>query len=346
MRIFQFFLFVFLLYPFLRTNAQSDSVAFFNRQIEIISLLEKDDWAGLVALLENLRGKVPDSDQCRTAPELRLLYGHAALVSGKNNAAVSQFYCICDSATSSTLTRWESWTREALAKTNQSVAARYLHADALARLNKMQGSKTELDNALKTNQNHTPSLNARGVVGWILYKNGEAKYRFSCIKDWQKVEATVPQFADAWINHGVSRFLEGAPDTNIRKECFFPALRADPENCMALNGLTVSYFHERKEEKFAEYREKAICSPFAALNYGNATIDDISRGSLSASMKPVDFGIGFKYKDFEFNARGGVYTRLEEGLNKQIGGKHPTKQSGTWFALNYPAPKYEFDKKN
>jgi len=208
----------------------------FVNEIAVVECLQRADWTKLATLVSSTSSNA--QEPCLYEPHLRFLAGHAFLATGKNNTATLLFACASDTSNSPTLIAWQDWTKALVRRHPTWPSARYLYADALARLGFMKEAAVELDQAIALNPNDFMARNARGVVRWILgvQDSTSTALKYAAEQDFE-IATQRPEFADAWANRGVLALYDGLhPET--MKMNFDEALKRDKTFAMAFNGLS------------------------------------------------------------------------------------------------------------
>lgn len=319
---------------------------FSGHRAEIEHLVVADDWSGLWAIFHSLQGKTPDSLLCRSLePEVRLLLGHAALATNHNNTAAWSFYCDCDSTASQSLVRWQTFTEGVLKAYPKNPSTLYLYADALARNEKMEEAKTQLDEALRVSENHILTRNARGVIQWILFeKTNQDIYQEGCMVDFNWFKTEKPLFTDNWINLGVQAFRNGYFITST--EYFKQGLIYDKELLLGKVGIAVSLVNQANERTFFSvmddlYKEYPAF-PLVSFNSGNSWFPKSIRGFSASGSYSTPFGIKVSGSVSFSKDRGGVFLCVDEN-NSPIFTNGSPRFAGVTFTLNYPFPKINIE---
>ncbi|RMD48454.1 MAG: tetratricopeptide repeat protein [Ignavibacteria bacterium] len=314
-----------------------------------------NNWKALKTILLEIRGSLSGVPTCEIEAPLRLLYGHVALATNENNVAVEQFYCGSDSSGSKSLNDWLTWTERLVKKVPNSATSHYLYGDALARYGNFFDAKNEFDKALEIDPKHTLSLNARGIVKWLISKKDSSmeEYELEAIQDLIDASKYSPEFADAFANRGVIGLLD---ETGLERarELFDQALNIDNSYWLALNGKAVTYGASGEYWNFQKIidriKKQAPNTPFLEFNTGNINKEKLAfLGARGASGIEWKFGIDLNLKmpgvlgkflpsaDINFEiGRGGIFMYLKEGENLKKNNDGELRQAGTWFALNYP----------
>lgn len=325
---------------------------------EIERALATNDWGLIDKLLAKIRPK--NVNVCNLESTFRILYGHVALATGKNNIAVEHFYCASDSNNSATLTLWYSWTKKLVERRPDLANSYYFYGDALARMGNLENSKQAFDRCIEIDSKHFLALNARGVIKWLIFKSDSLKedYELESINDFIIAIRVSPDFADAWANRGVIGLRDEGDLTQAAGK-FEKALNVDSTYWLALNGKAVANGASGKywdfQHDIKEVMTNAPNTPFLNFNTGRDAKGKLLEGSRGASGIEHKFNIGIDFKmpvvtpsflgvlnikaGYEMN-RGGIFLFLKEGENLIIENDNP-RPLGTWFTLNYPLPQIQ-----
>lgn len=292
---------------------------------------------------------------CNRQSVSRFLYGHAALISGKNNISTKQFYCACDSARSQSLRDWFSFASDFEKEYPKSFVSHYLLGDAYARNGEIKKAKEQLDTALILSPNDVASLNCRAVITWLLYENCNSEdeqltLKLSAIADIQKGINLNPRFADLYANEAIIDMRNTGEMDNSRKE-LGEAIQIDSTYYLAQNSLAFSYAEEGNKTKYDDIKmlidKYDPSNPFTNLKSSAKNKRDTSnRGNMTS----LSFGMDFKSSILtpelpsmslnfgaSFDPRGGVYDTMIEGKNLTTITDDKSIVIGTWFNFNYPS---------
>ena len=316
---------------------------------DIQKAIAEDQW---IEVFQKFQKNIANEPNYQRDAPVRFIYGHAALVTGKNSISTRQFYCACDSSGSESLNAWNQFTINLKDTYPKSSAARYLLADSYARLGMFDRAKDELDTALIFNKNHIPSLNARAVIQWLLYENSDPKedaFKLAALSDIHNALKIKTDMADLYANKAIFVMRNTGNMENARED-LEEALRIDPSYWLAMNSYAVTYGEEGDRYKYEDMIKKVMDNepntPFVDSNAGenNGKLKTGERGfAMSGGLKfdvpglnkMIKANINFSYDQ----QRGGIFTYLKEGENVILTPDDEPVIIGTWFNYNYPNEK-------
>jgi tetratricopeptide (TPR) repeat protein len=350
-------LIIFLLYFFSSTQAQKYGEV----KKDLLTQLSQGNWQFVYDKINDTINKVPPADSKKTKKRVvnnktsntdcnrqavsRFLYGHAALITGKNNISTRQFYCACDSTGSQSLSNWFYFTSEFEKEYPNSFVSHYLLGDAYARKGEIKEAKAQLDTAISLNPKNVASLNCRAVITWLLYENNDSKdeqmkLKLSAIADIQKGVRLNPRFADLYANEAIIDMRNSGEMSNSRHD-LEAAIQIDSTYYLAQNSLAFSYGEEGNKPKYDDINEfinkYGPQTPFinrivADKNKGGQT----ARGNMTIGVNIGPLSLGTSFKDLAGLNFGGVYSYLKDGDNLITLSDHNPVIIGTWFNFNYP----------
>jgi len=309
--------------------------------------LSKENWQYVFDNFSVKKDK--KATDCENYAVNRFLFGHAAMIIGKNSISTNQFYCNCDSVNSKTLNDWLVFTKN-FKNNYPGIVASYLLSDAYARNALFEQAKTEIDSAIILNPNHVPSLNLCAVIYWLLYENSNPKnnlYKLSALTKIKKAISINPKFADLFANKAIFT-MRNVGDMNSSRVDLNNALRIDSTYYLVQNSLAFSYGEEGVIEKYNDIKNNIIKhnsnTPFINLVMNKNSLKGNNERGFSASLKlnlkipvPQLLGLADIKASFDYNSeRGGVFTYLKEGENLKTENSKEPILIGTWFNLNYP----------
>ncbi len=304
-----------------------------------------DNWEMVFEKLSPFLNK--SKDNCHVNAVARFIYGHSALIIGKNSFSTDQFYCKSDSTDSASLSEWLGYTRQLAAKYDKVSSVRYLLADAYARLGSFENAKSELDTSLSIDKNHVASLNARAVINWLLFENSEPRhedYKIAALNDINSAMKLNPNFADLHANKAIF-MMRSTGEMNLPRSELKKALAIDPTYWLAMNSYAFSFGVEGAMNKFSDIQDKIMenepDTPFSSDFANNPSgLTSGARGvELSAGMKNGLPQFGIKLDLSKYNSgflRGGIFTYLAEGENLVLHSDQKPIMIATWFNYNYP----------
>lgn len=188
-------------------------------QNDVEPLVLNGDWRNIAAAV-----KAEPASEARV--QHRLLLAHASLAASDVNSAFCGFAAVSSTAD---LNAWEQWTSALVRKSAASSTARYLHGDALARLQQFEAAIAEFNRALELDPHSSLAKNARGVVFVSTGRFDEA------LIDFSDVSAADPAFADAFINRGYL-YIQRSGSAASQMKAFEAALQIRPDATLAIIG--------------------------------------------------------------------------------------------------------------
>ncbi|MCF8317685.1 MAG: hypothetical protein K9I02_02985 [Haliscomenobacter sp.] len=325
---------LFSIVSFAQNNFDSQRI-----DISIENAIVDENWLNV---FEKVSPYFKDSiNSCSVKPEIRFIYGHSALIIGKNNLSTDQFYCKCDSMNSETLNAWKTYTSALDSKHNDSPAVKYLLADAYARLGLFELAKSELDKSLLINRNHVPSLNCRSVINWLLFENSHRKvekYRIGAFEDINKAIALKPDYADLYSNRAIF-YMRNTGDMDLPQKDLEKALDIDSTYWLAMNSYAFSFGEEGELNIYEDIKSKILKlypeNPFSDFESDSKLYKYRGTAQMSFDFKPGGIGIGLS-GTLDDIMRGGIFTYLKEGENLKLSEVGDAIKIITWFNYNYP----------
>jgi len=213
----------------------------------------RGNWQEVFKILEKDDTKAGD-------PVARLIMGHAALATNRNNASMLLFLSVKEKAD---LKRWLEWTELLLHRNPQNPFALYLSADAKARLGRLKEAEKELTQALEIKEDFALAHNARGVIRMLT--KGDSN---EALDDFISATRTDPHLANAYANLGAYYILIEAADGALK--AFNEAIKLDPDFALAYNGRGCAHFGRgRFEEAARDFSTALRLSPVLAISEAN-----------------------------------------------------------------------------
>lgn len=220
-----------------------------------------------------------------TSPIAQFLLGHAFLALNRNNES---FLLLWTAGSPAQRQAWVQWTTELTRRRPTSAVARYLHGDALARLQQWEEAIGEFDAALRLKPALFLARNARALVYAVLQRWAKAGTEFT------RVTEQAPDFVDGHLSLGTYWVVRRAPEG--AQQAFERALKAVPKSFLAQNGHGCAQYGlghwEQASTAFAEAGQYATLA-FVLRNLRVVALAadavQTTEPETSAFFRPSDF---------------------------------------------------------